>query len=169
MQAIRQGDQAAFEQLLERHIDALFRYALRLCRSQQTAEDLVQETWLTVWVKAEKFKPRKARVTTWVHRILYNKFIDQSRRAKKAEAIESDPISSLTSPEITPDKRWLHQQLMALPEPQRAAIVLAHAQGFNNKDIAHILGSTVRAVESLLARARRSLRQEYNHWKTDHD
>lgn len=165
MHAISQGDQAAFEHLLERHVDPLFRYALRLCGSQQTAEDLVQETWLTVWAKARQFKPRKARVTTWMHRILYNKFIDHCRKADRAGAIEPIPAPSLTSPEIPPDARWLHHQLMALPEPQRAAIVLAHAQGFNNKDIAHILGSTVRAVESLLARARRTLRQEYNHWK----
>lgn len=189
MHAIRQGDADAFALLLGRHVDALFRYALRLCGSPDTAEDLVQETWLTVWTKAGSFKPRRARVTTWVHRILYHKFIDQHRKTHTQAYNESDlqadssgldvspnaaklngalldgtPLDAAAQEHAAPDKAWLHRALMGLPEQQRAAIVLAHAQGFNNKDIAHILGASVRAVESLLARARRSLRREYNHW-----
>ena len=164
MLAIRNGDEGAFETLMGRHVDALYRYALRLSNSRALADDLTQETWLTVWEKTSSFKPRKAALKTWLFRILYNKFIDTIRK-QKFESDEPPPEAhgeDLSSrAENQRNQELLFREIGALPEQQRAAILLAYAQGFGNKDIAHILGTSVSATESLLGRARRTLKDKY--------
>jgi RNA polymerase sigma-70 factor (ECF subfamily) len=170
MRAVQQGDEQAFAQLLGRHVDALYRYARRLSGSSSTAEDLVQETWLVVWTKANRYKARKSALTTWLHKILYNKFVDSLSKGH----LETEDLASAPEPTTEPqpngaDMSWLNTQLTNLPEPQRAAILLAHAQGFGNKDIANIMQTSVRAVESLLARARRTLRTAHEHWTDEND
>lgn len=163
MKAVQAGDQAAFETLVGRHIDALYNYALRLGRSPSLADDLVQDTWLAVWQKAHRYRPGRAQLATWLHRILHNRFIDLVRK----EQASHDPISP--HPLVAPHDAEsdlnaqraaaaLDASLGALPENQRAALLLVHAQGFTAKQTSKVLGTSVRAVESLLARARRNLR-----------
>ena len=168
MLAIRNGDEEAFEVLMGRHVDALYRYALRLSHSPALADDLTQDTWLTVWEKTSRFKPQKASLKTWLFRVLHNKFIDVVRknRLEDYEAsfetsleTESEELSKLAESQRAQEA--LFRDISELPEQQRAAILLAHAQGFGNKEIAHILGTTVRATESLLGRARRSLKVKF--------
>ncbi len=170
MQAVQRGDEQAFAELLERHVDALYSYAIRLTASQSFAEDLVQETWLVVWTKTSTYNFRKSALTTWLHRVLYNKFIDATRKKKFAtEPLDSNNEPTAPRQNLTTDMAWLNKELSRLPESQRAAILLAHAQGFGNKDIAQIMHTSVRAVESLLARARRTLRSLYEQEATTND
>ena len=163
MAKVQQGDQAAFAQLVHRHVDALYSYALRLSKSPANAEDLVQESWLSAWTHAASFDPANAKLTTWLHRILHNRFIDGARKKTEvsdAEAIDAALASGSPGESIAREERLaaLNQMINQLPSEQRAALALRHFQGFGNEDISHILGVSVRAVESLLARARRSLR-----------
>lgn len=165
MLAVRKGDASAFEVLMGRHIDALYRYALRLSFSPVRAEDLVQDTWLAVWEKAPSFKPAKAQFRTWVFRILYNRFVDSLRRTRHetlVPEVPEKPDANLAQNYADEEQRaWLYSKVSTLPEQQRAALLLELAQGFGNKDIAEIMGLSVRAVESLLARARKSLKDAY--------
>ncbi len=163
MSAVCQGDKQAFEALVQRHINPLYNYAYRLLRSATGADDLVQETWLAVWRQAKTFKPGKVKLSTWLHRILHNKFIDELRRNRLV--LDDNSVNAAVD-EHTPaaDAERLHrlqrlqQEIALLPENQRAALLLSHNQGMSNKDIAVVLGQSVRAVESLLARARRTLK-----------
>ena len=168
MGSVSKGDKDAFGILVRRHVDSLYRYALRLTGSSDNAEDLVQETWLAVWQNANRYRPNKASLSTWMHRILHNKFIDGRRRRREepshtpadtADTQQHSPWQSATpnEPDLMPR---LNRLLSALPENQRAALTLAHIQGFSNKEIAHILGVSLRAAESILARARRTLREQ---------
>ncbi|MEE2783090.1 MAG: sigma-70 family RNA polymerase sigma factor [Pseudomonadota bacterium] len=174
MQAIGNGDESAMAILIGRHIDALYRYASRLTSSPASAEDLVQDTWLAVWQKASSFKPTQAKLTTWLHRVLYNKYVDQARKDKLL-TFKPDPETEAVNPQTDADidgrraQIWLDTKLSELPSTQRSAVVLAYGQGFGNKDIARIMGISVRAVESLLARARRSLKQDYLKWTQTND
>ena len=166
MLAIRNGDEAAFEVLMGRHIDALYRYALRLSHSHALAEDLTQETWLSVWENTSSFKPHKASLKTWLFRVLHNKFIDVIRKYKIESPDDHAPEPHGHELDYLADKQRDQEELFRdigeLPEQQRAAILLAYAQGFGNKDIANILGVTVRATESLLGRARRTLKSKFD-------
>jgi len=166
MLAVQEGDRSAFDIVVGRHIQPLYSYAYRLSRDPTNAEDLVQETFLSAWQKSRSYKVGKVQLTTWLHRILRNKFIDETRKQKHVivdEAIEF--IVDSDSPEASHAAQHANLQLdrllRDLPENQRAAIMLAHVQGFSNPQTAQILNTSVRAVESLLSRARRTLRHEF--------
>jgi len=157
-----QGDKDAFTVLVHRHIDSLYGYAMRLTRSGSSADDLVQDTWLAAWRAMQGFNPNKATLSTWLHRILHNKYIDGMRKSKLT--YDSDKLATLRDPydaeqaqTNTEHHERLETLISKLPQNQKAAVALTYAQGFSNAEVAHILGLRLRAVESLLARARKSL------------
>ena len=169
MRRAQRGDQEAFAVLVHRHVDALYRYALRLTQLSSSAEDLVQDTWLAAWANAGRYKPRKAKVTTWLHTILHNKFIDTQRK-KETQNVQQDKLdmaqesngAALDAPYLNDAHLMtINQLLNKLPVNQRSAIVLSHLQGFSNREVANIMGISVRALESLLVRARAALKQQY--------
>lgn len=163
---IRQNDAQAFACLLRRHLNSMHTYLLRLTGSPADSDDLAQETFLRVWQKAHTFKPGKVRFTTWLHQIGHNLAIDLFRqrgrtftRQTAAEDRQFGPDADYAAAE---QQTRVYQALAALPENQRHAILLCHQQGFSNREAATILGVGVRALESLLARARRTLKAEFN-------
>lgn len=179
MQAIAEGDEAAFRHVLDSHVDPLYNYALRLCHSRSQAEDLLQETWLQVWRKAGSFNPRKASLSTWLHRVLHNKHIDATRRHRELQVeIQAEVPQKDNAPEAAKEATievlqhdpehlsmivqsrqmaLFDQALAKLPLEQKSALLLSQVHGFSNPEVGHILGKGVRAVESLISRARRSL------------
>lgn len=162
--AIADGDGNAFESLVRLHLDAIHAYLFRLTGSRADAEDLAQETFLRVWQKAGNYQSGRVKVTTWLHTIAHRLAIDGFRKkrelpdSKAPEVIDpqADPAARQAASE---QQRLLDQALSALPERQRAAILLCQVQGFSNAQAAEILGVKVRALESLLARARKALRE----------
>ena len=167
------GDEQAFAQLLRRHLNAINHYLYRLTASRADADELCQETFLLLWRKAATFQPGRVQFSTWLHRIAHNRFVDYIRKAKRAGEIErpmsqaasaldrtSDPNGAPETIRRTDEMRQhLHTALRALPANQRDAILLCHQQGLSNREAAIVLGVGARALESLLARARRTLRQ----------
>lgn len=159
------GDGESFRKLLESHLDAIHGYLYRMTGSKADAEDLAQETFLRVWRKASTFEPGRVQVTTWLHTIAHNLCIDAFRRNRiphggpdgSAEADDTaDPERQASGAELS---ALVEQAIAALPDNQRSALLLCQVQGFSNAQAAHILGVNVRALESLLARARRTLRE----------
>ena len=162
--AVADGDSRAFEALVRQHLDTIYGYLYRLTGSAADAEDLAQETFLRVWQKASSYQPGRVRATTWLHTIAHRLAIDGFRRRRELPAADvpelpderADPARQQAALE---QQRLLDQALNKLPERQRAAILLCQVQGFSNAQAAEIIGVRVRALESLLARARRSLRE----------
>lgn len=165
MQRVVHQDRDAFAELLSRHIDALHRYAVRLSHSTSLADDLVQDTWLNVWQKARQYDPKKASLSTWLHRLLHNRFIDWQRKQKPQ--VNDEVLQQISDPSSTPEQLYdseqgwqgLQRELAELPDNQRAAVILTHLQGLSTKEMAQVLGLSPRAAESSLARARRTLRE----------
>jgi RNA polymerase sigma-70 factor (ECF subfamily) len=155
-------DRNAFRCLSDRYTKLLFSAAYRLGVDQGQAEDIVQETMLRVWQKAEQWSPEKgAAVKTWLYRIAYNQAVDAKRKEKYTVAVEEQ---DLAAPELTDKniedvqrKKFVRQAIEGLPERQRRALVLCHYQGLSNAEAAEIMGATVKAVEALLVRARKDL------------
>ena len=191
MAAVVLGDPHAYQALVRKNLPAISRYALRLVGSRSESEDIAQETFLRLWTTARKWDPAKAKLTTWLHRITHNLCIDFLRKQKRV-SLEPDFDSEVSSEEATsgessnalresaeaqgdsPDReareaevRALDRALNMLPEAQRSALLLCHYQGFSNKEAADIMGSSVQALESLIARAKRGLRTQLEDFRHD--
>ena len=168
MKLVRSGDRAAFDRRVQRHLDSVHRYLVRLTPSPADADELAQETFLRMWQRAASYRPGQVRLTTWLHRIAHNLAVDRFRR-QRGESVSLDAPEALSATDGTalPDEqiglartgRVLERAIAALPANQRAALILCQVQGFSNRETARILGVSVRGVESLIARARRTLRR----------
>ena len=157
------GDVRAYRQLVDRHLRGIHAFAYRMLGSRAEAEEICQETFLRLWEHAGRYVP-SAKPSTWIYRIAHNLSIDRLRRRR-------EPSSGVRPDELPGSERpsglFLERQvadavqkaLSELPERQRAAMGLVHYQGLSNAEAAEVLGVGVRALESLLARARRQLRE----------
>ena len=162
--AITAGDSVAFESLVRLHLDPIHAYLLRLTGSRADAEDLAQETFLRVWQKAGSYQPGRVKVTTWLHTIAHRLAIDSFRKKRELPGVDGlemvDPRADPAAHQIAVEQQQLlNEALGDLPERQRAAVLLCQVQGFSNAQAAEILGVGVRALESLLTRGRKALRQ----------
>ena len=157
------GDQEAVRELVDRHITGLMAVARRLLGSQHEAEEIAQEVFLRVWANAAKWQPGRAAFATWMHRVAINLCYDRLRRRRE---VTMDTLPETVDAGPAPDKgledqalaKRVESELQALPERQRAALVLCHYQGLSQSEAAEILNISVEALESLLSRARRRLK-----------
>ena len=170
MAAVAKRSEGAFAVLVERHLLAIHAFNYRLTRNADDAADLAQDTFLRVWSGAATWRPGRVKFTTWLHRIARNVCIDAHRRRRDAAPADFDAMESGDpKPEAAPEQDAIRQALdaaiAALPERQRSALVLCHHQGMSNRDAAAVLNVSVDALESLLARARRALRQQLRDYR----
>ncbi len=161
---VGEGDARAYHELVSRHAAKLRAFVLRLTRDAADADDIVQETFLRLWLHAAEFESR-SRVTTWLCRIAHNLAMDRLRTKNRLRPLPDDetmPISA-RQPRLVDEKRRaeaLERAIAALPERQAAAIELVHRQGLSGAEASEVLGVGTEALESLLARARRALKAE---------
>jgi RNA polymerase sigma-70 factor (ECF subfamily) len=165
------GEAEAAQLIVERHLGRLVGMAGRLLGDPADAEDVAQEAFLRLWRQAGRWRA-EAPLGHWLVKVAYNLSMDRLRR-RRGIALESVPEPADPAPSPA---RAAHAGEMAaavaaalaeLPERQRAAIHLAHLEGFTNPETAAALGCSVEAVESLLARARRALRGNLAQWHHD--
>ncbi|HWA02245.1 MAG TPA: RNA polymerase sigma factor [Rhizomicrobium sp.] len=167
-----QGDRAAAQALMTRHLPKMLTVARRMLGSQAEAEDAVQDAFLKLWTHAARWQPGRALFETWLYRVVLNKCYDRLRRkvpGKLDEAAEvADPAPAADDLlQGSAVAREIEAALRDLPERQRAAVVLCHYQECGNIEAAEILGISVEALESLLSRGRRALRTRLRHLKDD--
>lgn len=162
MAHVQQQNADAFRILLERHLAGLARFLVRICRNPADADELAQEAFLRVWREAARWQPDRVRFSTWLYRIARNLAIDRHRRHKETSVAELPEVAADDEPagalEREARRTRVRAAVAALPERQRTALVLCHFQGLSNQDAAAILEVSVDALESLLARARRTLK-----------
>ena len=156
------GDQAAARALVERHTPRILARAYRLLGDAAEAEDETQEAMLRLWRIAPVWENRGASPGTWLYRVATNLCLDLLRK-RRYTRVPQDPAQPEESETVqaslqdTDRSAALKQAIAALPDRQRAAIVLRHLEELGNTEIAEQLDTTVEAVESLLARGRRQL------------
>jgi RNA polymerase sigma-70 factor (ECF subfamily) len=162
------GDRHAFELLVERHGDALFRFASRVCRTGRDAEDALQDGLLAAWRGAATFRGDSA-VRTWLfHVVVHACRRHHRRRAGEPPHMESaEAAASAPSREPLPDGTVaarqlgaaLDEALAAMAPEAREVLVLRDVEGIEGREVADALNLTVPAMKSRLHRARLELKE----------
>jgi RNA polymerase sigma-70 factor (ECF subfamily) len=157
------GDQAAIQALVARKLPRICALATRMLGDATEAEDVAQETFVRVWRQAPKWRFGEAKFDTWLHRVALNLCYDRLRKRREQPIAEPpeqiDPaVGADVEVEMMQTSNEIQAALSELPPRQRDAIVMHHYQELSNIDAAAVLGVSVEALESLLSRGRRALR-----------
>lgn len=161
---VAKADEAAFRLLVARHVSAVQAVGRRILGDEAEAEDVAQETFLRLWRNAATIEVGPAGVRPWLNRVAQNLCLDRIRARRTEPEPTDEPPEVATAPE---QQRGLEEAdlgakvrkaLGQLPERQRLALVLFHYQGMSQNEAASALDISAEALESLLARARRTLK-----------
>jgi RNA polymerase sigma-70 factor (ECF subfamily) len=158
----RADDDKAFERLYERYVHDVYRYAAAMLGATADAEDVTQTTFLNAY-RAFKKGTRPEKPRSWLiaiaHNVCRQRFRQAQRRPREVEFDER--VEERTADEITaPTAADLRRALSQLAPNQRAAIVMRELEGCSYDEIAEVLDISVSALETLLFRARRALREQ---------
>lgn len=160
------GDLGAFSRIVDRHQAMLLAVADRMMAGHGEGDDIAQEALLRLWRSAGQLDIGEAGAGPWLRRVVSNLCIDrlrvQGRLAPMDDAVPepSEPPSQLSGLAGRQTAARMEQAMQALPDRQRLALALFHYEELSLLDIAGRLALTVDAVESLLARGRRTLRKQ---------
>jgi RNA polymerase sigma-70 factor (ECF subfamily) len=187
MLRFQRGDTAAFQQLFNRYSASVVNFAFRFVRSRERAEELAQEVFLQVYRWQERYEPT-AKFATWLFKIANNHCLNEVRKHEYKVSIESldAPLNDegdergQNLPDTNPRKGdeilaakqaadKIQKILQRLPESQRTAVTLSRFEGLSYQEVAEVLGTTEKAVKSLVFRATQSLREGLREFLDDHD
>jgi len=164
---VAEGDLDAFDEIVRRHQHTAWRIAHRFLGDPAEAEDVAQEAFLRILAAAPRYKPGAA-FSTYLYRVVARLCIDYARKKRPIftntlpETVDSspDPATAL----VQKDRDALvRKALDALPTRQRMAVILKYYEGLSYGEIARAMGTTVKAVERLLCRARKTLQNRLSH------
>lgn len=159
-----EGDRGAFDLLVRRHLDPLYRHASRMVGDPDAAADLVQETFVRGYRKLDSCRD-PGRVGSWLHRICANLCRDHLRDPRRDERSldAAGPVSGGSSPQREAERRdvsgALEAALASLPVEQREAFLLKHLEGRTYPEMAEILDASVSALKMRVHRARDELQR----------
>jgi RNA polymerase sigma-70 factor (ECF subfamily) len=157
MQLVYRGNADAFEVVYDRHADAAFSLAMRMCRQRSLAEDVVQEAFLSLWRSGARYDRNRGSVRTWTLGIVHNRAIDALRRKSvrdrglvDGEGIEERlPARERTELEFArrDEAREIRDALQQLPAEQSRVIELAYFGGLTHDEIATFLQTPIGTVK----------------------
>jgi RNA polymerase sigma-70 factor (ECF subfamily) len=168
MLAWQAGEEAAFDRLVAAYSERLFALFTRFLGPVPEREDMVQETFLRVLRARQAYQPT-ARFSTWLYRIAFNLSVNRTQRTRSAASLDAIPAGpAAVDVELPPESdlerddvvQAVRAAIARLPENQRAAMILARYEELSFAEIAQVLGSSEKAVKSLVHRARENLRAE---------
>ena len=160
------ADPAAFRELYEAYGPRVKAYMMRQGADAGTAEDLAQETLLTVWRKAALYAGDRGSMTTWVFAIARNLRIDRLRREVPWQELPEGRLTEASS-EPLPDEAMAKKErqervqaaLAELPPEQKDVVILAYLEGLSHSEIAERLGLPLGTVKSRMRIAYQKIRQ----------
>ncbi|MCL5283400.1 MAG: sigma-70 family RNA polymerase sigma factor [Armatimonadetes bacterium] len=178
----KENDEAAFNEIVERHKVKLYTYILRMVGNSQDAEDLAQEAFVRAYLSIKSFEGR-ASLTTWLFRIATNLCIDRARRSSTRQVIQTTSLDDvdengtpytgdLPDGRYEPQDRVLQDELKTeleaaisrLPEKLRMVILLHDLEGLQYDEIAEVLHCPLGTVKSRIFSARQALREQLSNY-----
>jgi RNA polymerase sigma-70 factor, ECF subfamily len=170
---VKAGDELSFELLLKKYRSPLVNFLYRMVKDQAAAEDLAQEVFLRIYRARKEYSP-SAKFTTWLFRIATNLALNAIRDGRYRQMQisidtprdEDEPVIEIAAQEARADDRLIERErnqmirgaILALPEKQRAAVILHKYEEMDYAQIGKILGCSESALKSLLFRAYETLR-----------
>lgn len=182
LEAIQRGDPGCLGPLFDTWGDRLYGLALRLLRDPAAAEDVVQEAFLKLMANAEKLEGR-ARLATWLYRVVYNASIDRLREQKRLVPVpEEGDEAAMPMPSVLVDFRLspeemlrdaqtreaLEEAIAALPPTLRATFLLRDVEGLSTAEAAEALSISEANLKVRLHRARLALRERLSAFVATH-
>jgi RNA polymerase sigma-70 factor, ECF subfamily len=164
MDLVQQEHHPAFSELVTRHTSRFYALAYRTLSDKVASEDIVQEAFLKLWRDPSRWQVgRGAKFTTWFYQITLNLCLDHNKKKKPLPLSEGFDVQDETSGLETRLGENQQQHLMdkaisELPETQRTALNLCFYERVSNQQAADIMGLSLKALQSLLIRAKTSLR-----------
>ncbi len=165
IKAVAKGNREAFRQLYGSYSDKVYNTALSYSKSVEDAEEITQDVFMKIFKKADGFKT-KSSVSTWIYRITVNSAINHVKRKKRFSFIQfgkeieapefEHPAVKLENQE---NAKALFQVIDSLPFNQRTAFILSYVEELPRQQVAEVMELSLKAVESLLQRAKQSLRK----------
>ena len=182
VQEFRNGDQAAYVELVERYTEKAHNLALRITRNREDAEEILQDVFVTVFRKIDSFKGESA-FSSWLYRVTANTSFMKLRKRKKHASVELDESvqqsnswTSERSDSCDIDYMTARHQLRSeleeaiakLPEEYKLIFVLRDVDGLSNQEVGEVLQLSVPAVKSRLHRSRMMLRKRLEGFYDDY-
>lgn len=167
MSLVVKGDHRAFSVLVKRHTQKFFNLAYRTLGNEKDAEDVVQDSFTKVWQRPKLYNPeRGAKFTTWFYRIVLNASIDLKRKSKPVYGLEEQMVDGdfqRQDERIIEAESYqeLEDAIQQLPERQQTALNLCYYENLPQKEAAEVMGVGLKALESLLSRAKMNLKETF--------
>lgn len=177
MLAFQRGDEGAFGVLLERHRKRVLNTAYHFLGNRDSAQDVAQEVFVKIYTSSKGYRPDAA-FTTWLYQITANACLDEIRRHKRSKSTATEELPEcILDPTASPEEqarsselaREVRAAIAALPENQRMAVILQRYEELSYQQIADVLKMSIPAIESLLFRAKHSLRARLSAYIEDDD
>lgn len=170
----REGDRNAFAELVDIYKDKIFHLSYRMMNNAQEAEDVVQETFLRVYLNLHRYD-ETLKFSTWIFRIATNLCIDRLRKRKAIYSLDADMADSegtdwyalLPSDGETPEKQLVvsetreevRRAIASLPEKYKSVIILRYLHDLSLQEIGDVLDMPITTVKTRVHRGREYLRK----------
>lgn len=159
---VKGGDKAALYTLYDRYSGALYGVIIRICKKEDVAQDLLQETFLKIWKKIDQYDSKKGKFYTWAYRIAKNRALNEVRKTKKL--IQTEDLSVYEDEgleEVKPDFTTLYGALKNLDTHHQRAITLLYFNGLTHREAHEEMGVPLGTFKSYVRQALTKLRKEY--------
>jgi RNA polymerase sigma factor (sigma-70 family) len=171
---LMQKDEAAFKWLVEAYRNKVYNTVLNILQDEAEADDSAQEVFIQVYESISSFKQQSS-LSTWIYRIAVRKALDKLRKRKTRQQLrkilpwwmpeeDKSEYRNFYHPGVTLENKQkatvLFKAINALPEKQKIAITLIKVQGMNYEQASEIMDQSIKAIESLISRAKQNLQKQ---------
>jgi RNA polymerase sigma-70 factor (ECF subfamily) len=183
LDALRSGDTSCFEELISRYSEKVHHLALRITRNEEDAEEVLQDVFVTVYQKIDKFEGKSA-FSSWLYRVTANAALMKLRKRRQTPSVSMEDISPGVRETWVGNKsdefdvsfissrhelrEMLEQAIARLPEEYRMIFLLRDVDGLSNQEVGGIMELSVPAVKSRLHRSRLMLRRKLQKYYDDY-
>lgn len=161
---VRRGDEDAMAALYDRYSKIVYSVALRVLRDPGTAEDVLQDVFMSIWRRPDTFSPARGSLGGWLAVVARNRSIDLLRRKRPSEQVEeiylASPFDLADEAERNSTMQRARAIIARLPLEQRKTLEMAYFDGLTHSEIAEITGDPLGTVKTRIRSALLTLRKE---------